>query len=426
MYRDRKSPALLSVLAVIIFWKCYKPLKINIPEILLTGFFAYLFANNIINGSFWGNDRLYNCLILLLLYFVFKVLYRNDNAILKFVFYGIVISTCLENAVGLAQIFNIIPNSDSQFVLGGLFGNPAAYAGHLSVASPFILTIILNYKEEFASENFYYTLIISLVSAVLLIIISDSRGAWLSFFIGSLVVLNYKCKVYDYVSLYTKSLKAKFLAGIVILIGIVLILFVLYQYKPESAYGRLFVWKVSKQLVLENPTFGNGFAYFGANYGKTQAHYFLNNNASENEIQVADYVTCAYNEFLEMLIESGIIGLLLFGAILYFTLIKRYDENNSKFHIAAKASLIALLVLSMVSYPFRLIPNLLLLVICLFIIFSTGHYKTYTISTYRSPFVITWLIIVFVVVYFNSSNLYGFYHFRKGYEKVLNNNFAME
>jgi len=412
----------LSIITVTDFWKKKKALKINFPELFLSLFLIYLIINNGIKGTLWDNERLLIYLTAFFTYFVLIFLYKRDKKILDYLFYGIVISTGIEITVGFGQIFGMIPNSDPQFILGGLFANPAAYAGHLGVVSPFILALILHDKEKFTSENFYYILIICFISTVLLIIISDSRGAWLSLLVGSLVVLNYKYKILDYISRHIKTLKAKLIAGVVVFSGIVLILFVLYQYKPESAFGRLFVWKVSKEMALEKPITGNGFGFFEGSYGKVQAQYFAEKKVLENEKAVADYVTCAYNEFLEMFIESGFTGVALFSVILFFALFKRSSQNNSIYHIASKASLISLLLLSMVSYPFKLMPNLFVMVVCLFIAFRTGCYKTFPIHRFRKPLAVIFLSIVLSLSFFYGRYLYGTYHFKKGYAKVIRGN----
>ena len=397
-------------------------LKINIPELFFILFVFYLILNNVSKGMFWENERLLNYLVMFSLYFALTLLYGRDKKFLNYIFYGIIISIFLEIAVGFGQIFGIVPNADSQFVLGGMFGNPGAYAGYLAIVAPFIFAIVLFYKGLFSSENFYYTLILCLVSAVFLIIISDSRGAWVALFAGFMVILNYKFRFLEYTLTRLKSTASKLLTGVFVIVGIVLILFVLYEHKPESAFGRLLIWKVSKEMAVKAPILGQGYGAFEANYGKTQAQYFAENNAPLKEIAVADYVTCAYNEFLEILIESGIIGLILFASILYFAFVKHCRPIDLKYCIAAKASLIALFILSLVSYPFRLLPNQLVFVCFLLFIFRTANFNTYSIVNGRKILITLWLSCVLCLSFFYGKYLFGMYHFRNGYFKVLSGN----
>ena len=415
--------ALLSVLSVIQFWRSNKPLKINTPEIVFLAFVMYLVINNVFHDTFWSNASLYNYLILLLLYFAFVLLYNSDNSILKFIVHGLFAGFAIELIVGFGQLFGIISNSDLKFTLGGLFGNPGAFGGYLAIVLPFLLVIVYFYKQLlFKSENFLYAIVFCLLCGTSLIVWSDSRGAWIAGFIGIVYVLKQKYKFKTNKLRLLKTKAAKIATIVVLLLAIISICLAIFQYKQESANGRLLIWKVSKPMVIENPLFGNGFGSFEADYGKVQADYFLHGKPSASEVQIADYVTCAYNEFLGMQIESGVIGLLLFVAILYFALFKRQDNTSSEYTIAAKASLIAFVVLSIVSYPFTLIPNLLFFVICLFVIFHIGRYKVVDISKYSKPIVLGWLLLILSLVYASGKQLYGMYYFREGFSKVLKNN----
>ncbi len=410
--------AILFALSGVVSWKTNTLLKINVPEILIVLFIIYLIVNNALLGTLLGNERLLNYLIAFSLYFPFALLYKSDKGIINFIFYGIIAGLSLEILVGFGQLFGFVHNSNPQFVLGGLFGNPGAFAGYLAIVSSLLLASVIFSKDLFKSENFLYAAIFNICCAACLLVLGDSRGAWVAAFAGAFFVLNQKYKIVKSVISTLKSIISKWIAVFVLALSVLFICFALYQYKPDSAYGRLFIWKTSKTMILDNPISGNGFGFFKASYGKVQAHYFLNNNACEKEIQVADYVTLAYNEFLEILIESGILGLILFLSILYFALIK----NKTRYHFAAKASLISLLILSMVSYPFRYMPNLLIMVICLMALLQPIKYGTYTITKYKKTVISFVLLGVFSILRLGCRQIYGQYHFDKGYQKVVSNN----
>lgn len=414
---------LLSIVSVIQFWKSKKLLKVNFPEILLLLFVIYVCLNNVVNSTFSGNGNLFNYLIFFLLYFAFVFLYNNDKEIIKFLFLGLFAGFLLELLLGYGQLFGVFSNSDSKFVLGGLFGNPGAFSGYLAVFSSFLLTIICFYKELFKSENFLLAILFSFFCGVCLIILCDSRGAWVAISISAVFVLNQRYRFTNAIQNLLKTKTSKIITSATLLITILVVSIGLFCYKIESAKGRLLIWKISADMVVNNPLFGSGLGSFETSYGKAQATYFLSNNASESETQLADYVTCAYNEFLEILIELGIVGLLLFAAILYFALTKRENEKTSKFLIASKASLISLLILSMVSYPFKIMPTIILFVICLLIIFRIGEYRSIVILKYNKQVVFIWLVGISALVYGGSRQVYGIYHFRNGYVKVLNKDF---
>ena len=91
--------------------------------------------------------------------------------------------------------------------------------------------------------------------------------------------------------------------------------YALYQYKANSAFGRLLVWKVALQKPYQNLIVGDGIGAFEANYGHWQSDYFARGSGSDAEKKVADYVTCAYNEPLQIFIEQGLLGVFLWAGV---------------------------------------------------------------------------------------------------------------
>ena len=89
----------------------------------------------------------------------------------------------------------------------------------------------------------------------------------------------------------------------------------LYQLKKASADGRLFIWNVSKELVSSAPLLGRGADSFTAEYMLAQADFFERYPNSEYRMNATDNVH-AFNEYLRITCEYGIIGLLFLGGIL--------------------------------------------------------------------------------------------------------------
>ncbi len=404
------------------FWNRRELLRIGIQDILILMYFAFLFLNSLINSSFNGNERLHDYLIAFVLYFAFILLFDIDKALLTFLLYGVMCGLVIELTVGFGQLFGLISNADDKFILGGLFGNPGAFAGYLAVNFSLLLAILLLQKQLNIQENLLYVIILCFCGVLCLLLLCDSRGAWLASAAGASFVIFPKLKHYFYIKSFLRTRFLKFLAWVVLLSVICGSLISLYQYKEDSAYGRMVIWKISKTMVQENPLFGNGYGSFASNYSNIQAKYFMSGNGSASEIQVADYVTCPYNEYLEILIESGIIGLLLFLGIIYSSFVTKYDDTTQNYRIIARASLVSLLFLGLVSYPFRLHQNLLILIICLFIVSRTGQYGKIVIGKYLNLIVITLYISFSWLVYESYRLISGNYHFQAGYMSVLNNN----
>ena len=177
---------------------------------------------------------------------------------------------------------------------------------------------------------------------------SDSRASWLSFAIGILTFFS---------PLIIKHLPK----SIIIRTGRLLILICLctylisglYSYKKDSADGRILIWKISLEMVKDKPILGYGFDGFRKNYMNYQAAYLQEKQLPETINNLADDNHHAFNEFLRIIIEQGIIGviiLFIFLTTIGYTIYKYklYIDTVSRTIISC---LTALLFFSFFSYP---------------------------------------------------------------------------
>ena len=177
---------------------------------------------------------------------------------------------------------------------------------------------------------------------------SDSRASWLSF---AIVILTF------FSPLIIKHLPK----SIIIRTGSLLILICLctylisglYSYKKDSADGRILIWKISLEMVKDKPILGYGFDGFRKNYMNYQAAYLQEKQLPETINNLADDNHHAFNEFLRIIIEQGIIGviiLFIFLTTIGYTIYKYklYIDTVSRTIISC---LTALLFFSFFSYP---------------------------------------------------------------------------
>lgn len=382
--------------------------------------FLFLLGDFLIRGNEYGDFSIYSLLFCWMLFFVFQKLFYHKRYFRKYLLWLIVLGVYVEILLGLGQILGFIENNDNFFVLGGSLNNPGAYAGYLSVVSPFILSQLLVYRKNCNLENEYYLLLICLIFSYYLIIMSYSRGAWIACFLGSLYVLSVYYGFKERSRKYFKNLFCK----IIVLLGLVLfisiILYVLFSLRVDSAFGRLLIWKVSVMRQDFNLLMGEGFGAFGANYGHWQADYF-EFQGSDAERFVADYVTFAYNELLHIGVEQGFVGIILWIIVFIFAF-KRKNIYYSRFITGAKASLISTLILSCVSYPFSIDLIYFHLIICLAILYDLCEMHSFDI---KSPLRIfekfTYSGLALLIFIFGINNLQGIYWLRKGQNAVFRN-----
>ena len=131
--------------------------------------------------------------------------------------------------------------------------------------------------------------------------------------------------------------------------------------KKDSADGRLLIARVSMEMVRKTPVFGCGISGFRTEYLNQQTAYFESHPDSPYLIN-ADDVETPFNEFLKILIEQGIIGLLLFLCLLYYLFEKENRRiagqvRNDVIHFSI---ILFILIFGLFSYPFDKLPFVVL------------------------------------------------------------------
>ena len=149
---------------------------------------------------------------------------------------------------------------------------------------------------------------IALAALVLMLLVLPSgmsRTAWLAAMVASCYVgaMRYR----DRLRRYRKLFWAGGLLLVILAIGA-------YHWKKDSADGRLLMWKVSVQAMMERPWYGVGWEYVAGTYGDAQERYFASGEATEQEERVAGAPEYVFNEYLQVGLAWGIP--ILFGIII--------------------------------------------------------------------------------------------------------------
>lgn len=213
-----------------------------------------------------------------------------------------------------------------------------------------------------------YKLESGFVWGILLLILSIlpagmSRSSWLAAVAGCGVVTAFYYRIRKQLKELGRKLgkKAWWVAGI----GVVCLLLLfsgLYLMKKDSADGRRLMWKIAGRAIAENPWGGCGLGYFGGAFGKAQAAYFATEEASEQEEWVAGSPEYGFNEYLQLGVELGIVGSILF--LLAVGLAVRqllYSSRPEKG--AVLGGLTAFSVFACFSYPLSVIPLVIVFVL---------------------------------------------------------------
>ena len=339
---------------VLFFWGLFKRTNLPFSKADISVWFFLLVAgisSFLLNGDRLNVTKLALLFLLAILYVSFRMVMTSRRKLLLCLF---LVATGLVEAVwGLLQLYGFEHSQHSLFKLTASFYNPGPYMGYLAVITPLALYLFLNEDKNKIRLYLQKGLGgITFVAIILILPAGMSRASWLAVLIGcSVVVSGYCVRKYDLRSFYNKYKQRVRLFGLVGLSLFFLFLIGIYFLKKDSADGRLLMWKVSGQVVKSNP-WGVGIGNFSGAYGDAQAAYFANGSASATEEHVAGNPEYAFNEYLQIMIESGIIAFLLFIAMLVLTFWNGFKQKE----YGIIGSLVAFLIFSAFSYPFSVLP----------------------------------------------------------------------
>ena len=384
--------------------------------------FVILFIGNVFISTFIFNDHSANTAkpvilaLLLVLYLSVRLIFDNNRQAIQFLCFFIILTGLVEAVLGLMQIYGFLPSRHSLFKLTGSFLNPGPYAGYLAVIIPLALYGSLSNTSKgnlscpsnthgtskkgimvvFTAMTKRIVAVTTCIAIGLVLPASMSRASWLAAIAGCMVVLvGNRNKTLRFNGLLRRFLPAidrrhafsfpafrrqdavttilkgvtahptvnRIKKGFIIFASISVILLIvagLYYLKKDSSDGRLLMWKVSLSAVIKHPL-GVGLGHFSHAYGEAQAAYFASGRASATEAYVAGNPEYGFNEFLQIGIESGIFVLILFIGLIICAFRGLMKSGNW----GAMGSLTSLLVFACFSYPFSVLPFLIVFVFLL-------------------------------------------------------------
>lgn len=301
-----------------------------------------------LSGKVLGDFFFMKWIAVVAVYLIIKYCGSNSKTLNMLVIAGV-----LQSILVLAQQLGYFRAGNETYEVTGFFSNPGHMGGFQAVTfmAGFSLLVIYWNKRE---KRLVYLASVLLIGYS--VVIADSRAGMLACAIG-VVILNW-VKIKEFLS-------QKFFAGLLALLLVALFLVGLFYYRPKSANARLLVWRVTADMIIDKPLFGFGVGQFDDNYQLYQAEYFSSHPES-SYVMVADNAGYAYNEFLQILAEQGVVGGVL-AVLLIISLLRKSDKYIGSL-------LASLLVFSMFSYPSK-VNGLLVLFPIIFGAADSGNLK---------------------------------------------------
>ncbi len=313
-----------------------KQLRLRLPDLFLGLFLLWAVVRTFIFQFPEGSNFVFREGIALV--FVYAGL-RISPLPFRLLFPVLAAGAFLEAGIAWLQCAGVFSSRHSAFPFTGSFANPGPLAGFLAV----LLVLFLPSGKPL--PHFVRFLLVGfLLFTGGIILLSDSRAAWVGVIAGGVVA-------------YAPSLRKAFgthwgkvvlSLAVVFLIGGALLL---YRWKQESADGRLLIWKSTLLMWKEAPLCGHGAGSFASHYMNYQAAFF-EKHPDIPEKRLAGNNMYAFNEYLRIGCEQGVTGLALFLAFILLLLLQKTGKKNRM----VRAALVTWLVFAFFSYPGSLFP----------------------------------------------------------------------
>lgn len=283
--------------------------------------------------------------------------------------WSLVLLGIIESVWGLRQLYGFSASGHLRYTLTGSFFNPGPYGGYLAMILPICLHLYLRACERKSTDTFHKIgkVMAGLAGILILCVLpaTMSRSAWVAAAISCAWVAYMHRDRRKWGILWRRYRKRYLTWGVagffVLILGGAGIFFL----KPDSAMGRLFMWKITCKAIVDHP-WGcrEGFAYA---YSEAQENYFGSGGYATWEERVAGSPEYAFNEYLELALTAGIMLcvmlLVTIGGCLWLGM------KWGRYEICG--ALISLLVFSFSSYPMTS-PVFVVTGICLLFACGTG------------------------------------------------------
>ena len=283
--------------------------------------------------------------------------------------WSLVLLGTIEAVWGLRQLYGFSFSGHSRYALTGSFFNPGPYGGYLAMILPVCLHLYLRACEWKSTDVLHKIVKVTAGLAGILILCvlpaTMSRSAWIAAAISCAWVAYMHRDRRKWGVLWRRYKKRYLTWGVVGLFVLILGGAGIFFLKPDSAMGRLFMWKITCKAIVEHP-WGcyDGFAYA---YGEAQEKYFGSGDYTAWEERVAGSPEYAFNEYLELALTAGVMICVMF--LLTIGIVLWLGTKWGRYEICG--ALISLLVFSFSSYPMHL-PAFIVAYVCLLLACGIG------------------------------------------------------
>jgi len=354
-------PVLIVLCALVFIYINEIPFRFNWIDLILNSFILFQIVNYQWRYDFYNDNLVLFCFaaaggFLVKQLFSFE---RTREYLLNITLSAIISLGIFEVIYGQLQIFGITRITNVQSVVTGTFNYPGPFAILISSVLVFCVGVLIFP----ANTKLFYNKTVVRLSAILVLISlpiipsTQSRSAWVGLFAGLAFLFYTRYK--ENLKHTFRSIRKGFTFFMFLSMFVVIScygLYLLYDFKSESVHGRLRVWDITFRYFADHPVTGIGHGQFKYEYGKMQSEFIGDRVNDLSIIQKADYVKYVFNDFLQILVENGLIGFFIFVTYIYLVLKNLRSEMAFKgpYLFPAIGAFGTILVSCLFSYPLEM------------------------------------------------------------------------
>lgn len=321
---------LISIISLGLFLRTVISLKnnslkmytIDIAFLVLLVYFTFHYYNYSFFGFFYNYFLIFAAYMAL--FQLLRLAFDNENKadLFSFTIITIWILNTTQSIIGILQEFDFLNSENVFFKVVGTFINPN-FLG-ISMMIGLFSVMYLSFFQFSKNRVLKFLLICSGISMSYIIILTQSRASWLALGVGIAVFTATSKKSILFIK--NNRSKAFGILSAIMILGIST-LYLLYRIDTDSVDGRAFIQKMTLSKIAEKPILGNGLFNFTGIYNSTKAQYFTTAERPWKEIKIADYTAVAFNDYLQVIFEIGMVGFLLIVSLL-FVIFKNIVVNS--------------------------------------------------------------------------------------------------
>ena len=321
---------------LLMFRNCH--ILISKLDMALIVWYFYVMGRAYFNVSYPCATIILRSTQMMMLYIALRLLISSSSIQEKYIVVLILCFTFYEALLGLLQVADGY-SRHYLYLLTGTFLNPGPYSIILAMGLVMSLTWIKCAEHLQLRSSFLY---IPVIVLTIVLPATWSRAALLSTAICVGITYRKELKRWFWWIVAVCSLTSLFL----------------FYIKIGSAVGRFIIYFISILIITHHPVIGSGIGSFFHQYAKEMARF--SQAHPDFNFQSADVLDYAFNDLLRIGVEQGLVGICIAIVVILLT----FNSIGIKGQ-TLRMGFLALLIFSLFSYPFELLPYQIIMTLIL-------------------------------------------------------------